>query len=119
MLLLVGTIVALFVVVQPVALWQQGIQGVLESAAAGLLCLLPAIAGLGVSCRLVGTPHALTALILAMAFRMLPPLVVCLLLATQGVGSDFLPFVCYLLLFYAATLAIETYLFVQLIRARN
>lgn len=119
MLLLVGAIVALFIAVLPIAIWQQGIQGIKESATAGLLCLVPAVAGLGVSYRLVGTPHALVALLLSMAFRLVPPLGVCLLLATRGGGADFAFFISYLLLFYAATLAVETYLFVQLIHTRK
>ena len=119
MMLLVGAIVALFVAVLPIAVWQQGIQGVWQSATAGLLCLLPAVAGLGISCRLVGTPQAMVAMLLAMAFRLLPPLAVCLLLAMRGSRADYIPFVCYLLLFSATTLAIETYLFVRLIQSRK
>ena len=118
-LLLIGAIVALYVAVVPVAIWQQGSPGFWQSATAALLCLLPAVAGLGVSYRLIGTPRALVALALAMALRLLPPLVVCLLLALRGSGAEYMPFVCYLLLFYVATLTVETYLFVRLIRARN
>jgi len=119
MMLLVSAVFALFLAILPIAIWQQGIQGGWQAAIAGLLCLLPAIAGLGISYRLIGTPHVLSAMMLAMAFRLVPPLSVCLLLATRGSGSDFVPFICYLLLFYAATLVVETYLFVQLIQARK
>jgi hypothetical protein len=101
------------------AIWQQGPRGVWESAAAGFVCLLPAVAALALSYRLLGTPQALTAMLLAMGLRLSPPLTVALLLATRGSGADFFPFVCYLLLFYVATLATETWLFVHLIRARK
>jgi hypothetical protein len=119
MMLLVGAVVALLVAVSPIAIWQQGLQGVQLSAVAAMLCLLPAVAGLAVSHRFIGTQHALVAMLLAMAFRLFPPLVVCLLLAMRGTGADYAPFVCYLLLFYTATLAVETYLFVRLIQARK
>jgi len=117
--LLVGAIAALFLALLPIAIWQQGQRGLWESAAAGLVCLLPAVAALGVSYRLLGTPHALAAMMLAMGFRLLPPLVVCLLLAKRSSGAVFFHFVCYLLLFYVMTLTFETYWFVRLIRAKN
>jgi hypothetical protein len=119
MMLLVGAVVALLVAVSPIAIWQQGLQGVQLSAMAALLCLLPAAVGLAVSYRFIGTPYGLVAMLSAMAFRMLPPLAVCLLLAKRGTGADYAPFIYYLLLFYGATLAVETYLFVQLIQARK
>jgi len=118
-LLLIGAVAALYAALAPIALWQQGLRGLAESAAAAVVCLLPAVAALGVSYRLLGTPQALGAMMLAMGLRLMPPLVVALLLATRGTGADFFPFVCYLLLFYVATLAVETCLFVQLIRARK
>ncbi len=117
--LLVGAIVAFYVALLPIAAWQQGLRGLGELTAAGLVCLLPALAALGVSYRLLGTPQALGAMMLAMGLRLLPPLVVALLLAMRGSGADFFHFVCYLLLFYMATLTVETCLFVQLIRARK
>jgi hypothetical protein len=119
MLLLVGAVAALYVLILPLAVSQQGLRGAAEAGAAALVCLFPAAIALGLSYRLLGTPQATAALLLSMGFRLLPPLAVVLILATRGTGVDFFHFVCYLLVFYVATLAVETSLFVQLIRARK
>ncbi len=86
---------------------------------AALVCLAPAVAALGVSFRFLGTPHALAAVLLGMMLRAFPPLIVCLLLALRGSGADYFHFVCYLLLFYMVTLAVETYLSVQLVKNKE
>jgi hypothetical protein len=117
--LLVSAVAVLYAALLPIAIWQQGPRGIWESAAALLVCLLPAMAALVLSYRLLGTPQALAALLLSMGLRLMPPLVVALLLAARGTGADYFHFVCYLLLFYVATLAAETLLFVQLIRTRK
>jgi hypothetical protein len=50
-------------------------------------------------------------MLVGMAVRMGPPLVICLVLAAQGAnGREHLAFIVYLLLFYVATLAVETWL---------
>ena len=108
-----------YLCVLPFALWQQGGQGAIEAALAALLCLAPALAALGVSCRFLGTPQALAAVLLGMMLRAFPPLVVCLLLAVRGSGADYIHFVSYLLVFYMITLAVETYLTVGLVKQKH
>jgi len=56
-------------------------------------------------------------MLLAMAFRLLPPLSVCLILALRSSGSENLSFICYLLVFYMVTLSVETYLSIRWIRS--
>jgi hypothetical protein len=103
----------------PVVFWQQGWQGSLESALAALACLVPAVAALAVSIRFLGTTQALSAVLLGMMLRAFPPLLICLLLALRGRGADYLYFVCYLILFYLFTLAVETYLLVQFAKSKK
>lgn len=119
MLLLVGAVAVLYALALPLAISQQGLRGAAEAGAAALLCLLPAATALGLSYRLIGTPQAFAALALAMGLRLMPPLAIVLILATRGTGADFMPFICYLLVFYLATLAVETWLFVRIIQAKK
>lgn len=116
---LIGTVCICYLGLLPVVFWQQGWQGSFESALAALVCLAPAVVALGVSARFLGTPQGLTAVLLGMMLRAFPPLAVCLLLALLGRGADYFHFICYLLLFYMITLAVETYLSVQLVKNKK
>jgi hypothetical protein len=53
-------------------------------------------------------------MLVGMAVRIVPPLVICLVLAVQGAsGRQHLAFIAYLLTFYCVTLAFETWLAVH------
>ena len=85
--------------------------------AAGLVCLASGLTGLVVTSIRIPNLHAFHNMLLAMGFRLGPPLIVCMLLALKGNGPEYFGFVCYLLVFYLATLSIETYLSVRVIRS--
>ena len=116
---LAGTLLIVLMLVMPVAYWLQGSRGLVESGLASLLCLLPSLAALAVSHRFLGTPHALGAILSGMALRSMPPLLVCLVLATKTDGNSQIYFVSYLLLFYMVALAVETLLSVAMLNRKQ
>jgi len=98
----------------PFAARQTDMNGLLGLASAAAICLLAAWCAEGVSCALTRTGAHLSAMLLSMALRFIPPLAVCFVLAASGAsGQQHLAFVCYLLVFYLATLAVETWLAVK------
>jgi len=111
--LLVGVLGASLLIVSPVAFWHHGLRGFLEAGVAALICLLSGVAALGVAWRCVRAGQPLLGMLLAMAIRLILPLMVCLLLSLRGMGADSLGFICYLLTFYLVNLAVETYLSIQ------
>lgn len=117
--LLVAVVTGLCALLLPGIYWWQGISKFLEAGAAAMLCLLSGITAIAATSCLARQQQPLAGLLLAMALRMLPPLVVCLLLSFQGDGDKYLGFIAYLLLFYGITLAIETYLSIQRVRPKQ
>jgi hypothetical protein len=112
MLLACISVVALALV--PFALNGSGSAGLGGLAVAAAVCLGAGFAAEAISTFLarLGTP--LAAAMVGMGMRMLPPLVLCVVLAATGAsGRDHLPFVCYLFAFYFATLVMETWLAVK------
>jgi hypothetical protein len=108
---LIGAVALLFL---PYAMLHSGSTGPWGVAVAAAITLVSAWAseGLAFASRRSGGP--LAGLLMGMITRMAPPMVVCIVLAAQGVDSRrHLPFICYLLVFYLATLALETWLAVQ------
>ncbi len=99
--------------------WLQGREAIVEVVAAALICLFSGLTALAASQLPVARRQPLVGLLLAMALRMLPPLVVCLLLALRGNGADYLGFVIYLIVFYLLTLAAETFLSLRLMKNQN
>jgi hypothetical protein len=98
----------------PFAIHQSGTGGIPWLVLAGAICMSSAIAAEAISCRLSRAGSHLTAMLLSMTVRLLPPLVVCLALAVRGGGGrQHLLFVGYLLAFYFVTLAAETWLAVK------
>jgi hypothetical protein len=88
--------------------------GMLGLASAAVICLLAAFLAEAVGCALSRTGCHLAAMLFAMALRFIPPLAVCFVLSATGArGQQHLAFVCYLLIFYLATLAVETWLAVK------
>ncbi len=112
--LLAGVVVGAYGLLLPVAIWMNGVQGTLEAGAAAMICFMSGITALAATWHLSRQQQPLVGLLIAMALRMLPPLIICVALALQGTGADYLGFVCYLLTFYLVTLAAETYASVQL-----
>jgi len=114
MCLLLGLIGFCFVLLAPVAYWSGGGFGVAELSVAALLSLVSGAAALGAMYQMQRIQQPLLGMLLAMAIRMTPPLILCLGLAVSGRGNEFFGFICYLLVFFLVSLAIETYLSVQL-----
>lgn len=100
----------------PIALWTEGVRGAIVLGSAGLICLASGCSSLVVTGLQVPGKNPLKELLLAMAFRLTPPLSICLLLSVRGSGFEYLGFVCYLLVFYMVTLAAETCLSVRRIQ---
>lgn len=58
-------------------------------------------------------------MLLSMAVRMFPPLIVCLFVAAVDIKWDPLPFVGSVLVYYFLTLAVEVWLATRTIRPEN
>jgi hypothetical protein len=98
----------------PYAMRQSGSAGPMGVAAAATIVLLAGLAAEGMGAIFAGLGSPLAALLFGMAARMAPPMLICLALALQGAhGREYLAFICYLLAFYLATLALETWLAVK------
>lgn len=98
----------------PVGYWQNGLHGVTEVVAAALISLFSGGLAMAAFYR-YRLQQPLVGLLLAMAIRLIPPLVVCLVIAANGMAAVYFGFVCYLLTFFMACLAVETYLAVRLV----
>jgi hypothetical protein len=104
----------------PVAVRQEGSGSAFGLLAAGGICLVAAYLAEAFSCLLTRTGPPLAAMLVSMAVRFTPPLLVCFYLAATGAsGRQHLPFVCYLLAFYLVTLAVETWLAVSRVSQRS
>jgi len=113
-LVLAGCVLTVALLLLPIALRQTGTGSLLGLAAAGGICLFTACLAELISCTLAKSGAHLPAVMLSMGLRMLPPLVVCLLLAVSGAdGMQHLPFVGYLMAFYLVTLSAETWFAVK------
>jgi hypothetical protein len=108
----VGSLVA---VLAPFALWNNDTKGILEVFVAAGSCLVPGLIALWISTRNTDPHQVLFGFLLSMGLRIFPPLMICLVLSQQATGAEYFSFICYLLLFYLVTLALETYLSVRLI----
>ena len=76
---------------------------------AGVLCTLTGTAAVWVNHWCAGSGRAVFGVLSAMGLRMGIPLAVCLALAAGGTADSLAGFVYYLLVFYPATLAVETW----------
>jgi hypothetical protein len=95
----------------PYAMGQSGSSGPVGLTAAAAVCFVCGIFSEGISFLTLRAGVPLFAMLVGMAVRMAPPLVICLVLAAQGAhGRQHLAFISYLLAFYCATLAVETWL---------
>jgi hypothetical protein len=113
-MLITGCILAVALVLLPVAVTKTGSGGPLGLAAAAAVCLAATWCAEGVVYALARTVSPLGVMLLGMAFRMAIPLGICLKLAARGAsGRAHLAFIAYLLVLYLATLALETWLTVK------
>jgi hypothetical protein len=113
-LVLAGCVFAVALLLLPFAWGRIGSGGPLGLAVAGAICLIAGCAAEGLSFVLRRRVAPLNAMLLSMAVRIVPPLGICLVLAARRVdGRDHLAFIAYLLVFYLATLAVETWLAVK------
>jgi len=113
-LLMVGAVVLLFLALTPAVLFLQGAAGLQPAAMAALVSLLVGFTVLGVSHLPSLRAKPLVSMLLATALRMIPLLAIGVAVALTRDKNEHFGFVCYLVLFYIATLAIETYSAVQL-----
>ncbi|MCA9229958.1 MAG: hypothetical protein KDA57_04850 [Planctomycetales bacterium] len=109
-------VLVLLLLLMPFAHWQDGSHGLLQVAAAAVTCLLPGTLALWISSRKVEPTWVLFGIVASMGLRLLPPLVICLVISLKATGADYFNFICYLLLFYFATLAFETYSSIRLLQ---
>ena len=112
-LLLTLSIVSASLLLVPVALGREGVNGPF-----GILAAAAIVLATGTVVELIGFAlhgsNSMAATLLGMATRMLPPLAVCAMLAASGARErEYLPFVSYLLALYLVALAIETWLAVR------
>lgn len=113
-LLLGVTTAAATLLLLPYAVRQTGANGPAGLLLAAALCLGCGLAAEGAALAAGRGVNPLTGLLLGIAIRMAPPLVLCLLLVAQGAdGRRQLAFIVYLLTFYGVTLMAETWLSVS------
>ena len=116
-MLLVGAVILLYLAVTPLIIWLQGVAGLQPAATAALVSLLAGVAVLAVSHQSGLRKRPLVAMLLATALRMIPLLTIGVVVALTRDKSEHLGFVGYLVFFYIVTLAVETYVSVQLARS--
>jgi hypothetical protein len=119
-LILAGSILAIAapLCLLSIATEQTGLGGPPGVAIAAAVCLLAGWASDGAAAFVHRAVSPLAALLAGMSLRLVPPLVVCMLLALRGGGRDHLAFVVYLLAFYFVTLALDTWWAVKRVGAR-
>ncbi len=119
-LTLTAGVIAVAVALLPLASQRSGSAGTLGLAAAAGICLVSGIAAECIVAILTRASSPLAGQLSGMMVRLLLPLAVCLVLALQGFGGrENLAFVGYLLAFYVATLAFETWLAVKRVSGRR
>jgi hypothetical protein len=112
--LIAGCILLVALMLLPIALGRTGSGGPLGLAVAAAICLGTAWLSEALVYAMNRHLPPLALMLLGMGTRLLLPLGVCLALAVQGAnGREYLAFLCYLLTFYLATLAVETWLTVR------
>jgi hypothetical protein len=113
-LLVSAFVFVLALLLLPIAAHKTGLNGPNGLAGAAAICVAAAIVAEAINCVLGRAGSHLAAVLFAMATRFTPPIVVCLMLSATGAsGRQNLAFIGYLLAFYLATLAAETWLAVK------
>ncbi len=112
-------VMLLYLLLAPIALWMQGVAGLQPAAVAALISLIVGLGVLAVAHRFTARDKPLVSMLLSTAIRMIPLLVIGLVIALSEDKGPYLYFVGYLLWFYLATLAIETFVSIQLAQSRS
>jgi hypothetical protein len=105
--------VAVSVLVGPLAYMAEGGAGVMRALAAAVLCLVCGVIAIGLRAWFSSQNNPLAGLLGSMAVRFFPPLVLCLLIAIKRPDSEVFVFVGSLLMYYLVTLSVESWLAVQ------
>lgn len=93
----------------PLAYWLGG--AAVESLLAAVgVCVAPGLGALAISHYFAATDRQLLGMLMAMACRLLPPLVVCLWLALNKSAMNGQVFAGFLIAAYLVSLAVETFL---------
>jgi hypothetical protein len=117
---LIGCVLLIGVLMLPFAIGKAGTASPVGILVAGAFCLVASLTSDAVGSFFARSGSALGALVVGMGVRMTLPLALCLLLAARGdSGRQHLALVCYLLVFYLATLAVETCLSVRRLSTRS
>jgi hypothetical protein len=103
------TVVLLSGLMAPLGYWHYGWAAVWSVVSAGLLCGLTGLVAFWTAHRCQAQGEAISGVLAAMGIRMGIPLAICLIVALRGSADSFAGFVYYLLVFYLATLAVETW----------
>lgn len=106
-------IVAVSVLVGPLAYMAEGQFGVLSALAAAGICLICGFAAIAVREWFNSQNNPLAGVLGSMAVRFFPPLVLCLLVAIKRADSNCFVFSCSLLVYYLVSLAVDSWLAVQ------
>lgn len=106
-------IVAVSVLVGPLAYMAEGPAGVMWALAAAVLCLTCGFAAIALREWFTSQNNPLAGLLGSMGVRFLPPLVLCLLIAIQQTGSGYFVFVGSLLVNYLVVLVVESWLAIR------
>lgn len=102
----------------PLAIWL-GDNSLVALLAAVAVCITPGWAALFVAHRFAAANRPLAGMLLAMACRLMPPLVVCMWLALNKNAVHGQVFAGFLIGAYLVSLAVETYLSVRTIDTRH
>jgi hypothetical protein len=113
-LLLAGCVGFVALLLAPFAMQGTGSAGFGGLAVAAAICLLAGLVAEFAAFLLGSNTSPLVTMLLGMGIRMTPPMGIVLAIAMQGAsGRQYMAFICYLLAFYLATLALETWLTVS------
>lgn len=117
-MLLVSGAALLLLGLAPMAYWLQGLVGLRTVSWAALACLLPGVSIIALAYWRALSAKPLFTMLLATALRMVPLLIVALVAMLSGDQAVYKYFAAYLVCFYLATLAIETFVSLQVVRSR-
>jgi len=115
-LLLLGAVTLLYLLLTPVVLWLQGVAGLRPAATAALVSMLAGVMVVAVAHQPGLRNRPLISMFLATTLRMVPLLAIGVTVAVSHDKRGHFDFICYLVVFYLAALAVETYASVQLVR---
>lgn len=115
---LVSGVAFLLFILAPLASWLQGPDGLRTSFAAAIACLLPGLSIVALAHWRALSSKPLLTLLIGTGLRMVPLLIVALVAMLSGDQAVYKYFAAYLVCFYLATLAIETFVSLQVVRSR-